>query len=300
MDSKGRIATVGTFDGVHTGHLAVIGFLKTLAASRDLTPVVITFDRHPLETVAPARAPLRLMDPGVEAERLRSLGVEVRVEAFTPALMKLSAREWMERIRSGLGVEALVVGYDNTFGCDGVDMSVADYARLGAGMGIRVDEAPVVAGVSSSAIRKALLSGDAESAGRMLGRPYRLGGTVVKGRQLGRQLGFPTANVSVPSGRLVPARGVYAATALLDDGQEAPAVVNIGVCPTVAEGLAPTVEAHLIGVEADLYGRLLTLDFTARLRGERRFGSLSELKAQIASDVRDAECLSSRGSGDGV
>ncbi len=283
-----RIATVGTFDGVHLGHLAVTDALQRFAAERSLLPTVVTFDRHPLETVAPERAPKRLMSPADEVSALRSLGLDVIVERFTPDLMRLTARQWMEGVRDNLGVRALVMGYDNTFGCDGLDMSLADYRRLGYQLGMDVIEAPVVPGISSSAIRRVLTGGDVERGASMLGRPYRLEGTVEAGNQLGRTIGFPTANLAVDSGRFVPANGVYACRAEMEDGSCNPAVVNIGVRPTVGEGLACTVEAHLPGWTGDLYGQTLKLDFAARLRDEMRFGSLEELRGQIERDCRAA------------
>lgn len=290
-----KAATVGTFDGVHAGHRAVIRALKETASTRGLSPLVITFDRHPLEVIAPHRAPKRLMIPDEEIRRLRLFGVEVATVPFTRELMSLTAREWMVRMHTEMEADALVVGYDNTFGCDGIDMSVADYKETGRATGIEVVAAPVVPGVSSSAVRRALLDGNVEKAAEMLGEPYALEGEVVGGQRLGRTIGFPTANVSPDPCRLVPANGVYAAEATLPDGGRVPAVVNIGVRPTVAVGLAPTVEAHLIGWQGDLYGQGIVLRFAGRLRGERRFPSLEALKAQIAADTEAAiKALSGR------
>jgi riboflavin kinase/FMN adenylyltransferase len=155
--------------------------------------------------------------------------------------------------------------------------------------------APFVPGASSSEVRRALLAGETGKAAGMLGENYRLGGEVVKGRQLGRTLGFPTANVNAPTDRLVPGKGVYAADAVLPGGETFPAVVNVGVRPTIGDNLSPTVEAHLIGWEGDLYGQTLTLLFADRIRGERRFPSLDALKAQIAADTDAAiKALSGR------
>lgn len=280
-----KAATVGTFDGVHIGHRAVIDTLKNAASGKGLSPLVITFDRHPLEVIAPQRAPKRLMSPYEEECRLRSLGVEVEMIPFTRGLMSLTAREWMQRMHCTMDVDILVAGYDNTFGCDGIDMSIADYKAIGRETGIEVMAAPFVPGASSSEVRRALLAGETGKAAGMLGENYRLGGEVVKGRQLGRTLGFPTANVNAPTDRLVPGKGVYAADAVLPGGETFPAVVNVGVRPTIGDNLSPTVEAHLIGWEGDLYGQTLTLLFADRIRGERRFPSLDALKAQIAADT---------------
>lgn len=290
MPQSRKAATVGTFDGVHRGHIAVIEKLRQIGSEAGLTPTVITFDRHPLSVVAPERAPMRLMKPDKEAERLRSMGVHVEIVPFTPELMRLTASEWMRRMKREMNVDALVVGYDNTFGCDGVDMSVADYVRLGRNEGIAVTEAPVVSGISSSAIRRALTAGDVAKAGAMLGYRYALGGKVAHGRQLGRTIGFPTANLEPDASMLVPANGVYAAEATIPAGRRYPAVVNIGNRPTVGAGLDRTIEAHIIGYEGNLYDCPLRLEFLRRLRDERQFASFEALRGQIAADV-EAACL---------
>lgn len=288
QNTAGRVATVGTFDGVHRGHRAVLQTVKRIADAEGLRPAVITFDRHPLEVVAPERAPKRLMTPADEAATLASLGLEVEVIPFTRELMGLSAGEWMERMARDMGVRTLVVGYDNTFGRDGIDMSVADYIRLGRLHGIEVVKAPIVPGISSSAIRRAVGEGRVEKAAGMLGRPYSLEGTVEQGNRLGRTIGFPTANLRPEAGRLVPANGVYSADAILPGGERRRAVVNIGVRPTVGDNLRPTVEAHIIGWHGDLYGKELTLEFLRHLRDERRFDSLDSLKRQIEADTAEA------------
>lgn len=288
QNTAGRVATVGTFDGVHRGHRAVLQTVKRIADAEGLRPAVITFDRHPLEVVALERAPKRLMTPADEAATLASLGLEVEVIPFTRELMGLSAGEWMERMARDMGVRTLVVGYDNTFGRDGIDMSVADYIRLGRLHGIEVVKAPIVPGISSSAIRRAVGEGRVEKAAGMLGRPYSLEGTVEQGNRLGRTIGFPTANLRPEAGRLVPANGVYSADAILPGGERRRAVVNIGVRPTVGDNLRPTVEAHIIGWHGDLYGKELTLEFLRHLRDERRFDSLDSLKRQIEADTAEA------------
>ena len=288
QNTAGRVATVGTFDGVHRGPRAVLQTVKRIADAEGLRPAVITFDRHPLEVVAPERAPKRLMTPADEAATLASLGLEVEVIPFTRELMGLSAGEWMERMARDMGVRTLVVGYDNTFGRDGIDMSVADYIRLGRLHGIEVVKAPIVPAISSSAIRRAVGEGRVEKAAGMLGRPYSLEGTVEQGNRLGRTIGFPTANLRPEAGRLVPANGVYSADAILPGGERRRAVVNIGVRPTVGDNLRPTVEAHIIGWHGDLYGKELTLEFLRHLRDERRFDSLDSLKRQIEADTAEA------------
>ncbi len=280
--------SVGTFDGVHRGHRKVVEFLTAQSAANGLRPIVITFEPHPLAIVAPTRAPKLLELPDEREENLRSLGVEVVVLEFNEDLRRLTVAEWMERLARDYNVRLLVAGYDNTFGSDGMSMNISDYSRIGENCGIRVVEAPVVEGVSSSAIRHALGAGDVKTAAAMLGKPYSIGGKVGHGRELGRQLGFPTANLITNLNIMLPAPGVYAAEATTANGNHYRAVVNIGVSPTVSEGLPLSVEAHLINYSGNLYGTNLRLDFLRRLRDEKKFGDISALKAGIAADVRAA------------
>lgn len=280
--------TVGTFDGVHRGHREVVDFLTSQSAGRGLRPVVITFEPHPLSVVAPERAPGLLELPSEREDILRSLGTDVIVLQFNEKLRRLSAAQWIGRLAVEYNARLLVTGYDNTFGSDGMSMNFADYRRLGESQGIEVIEAPVVEGVSSTLIRRALGAGDVATAATMLGRPYAVSGEICHGRELGRQLGFPTANLLTDPRLLLPAPGVYAADAVTADGGRHRAVVNIGVSPTVREGLPLSVEAHLIDFTGNLYGTTLHLDFLHRLRDERKFGGISELKAGIAADVRAA------------
>ena len=280
--------TVGTFDGVHRGHRKVVEFLTAQSAANGLRPIVITFEPHPLAVVAPTRAPKLLELPDEREENLRSLGVEVVVLEFNEDLRRLTVAEWMERLARDYNFRLLVAGYDNTFGSDGMSMNLSDYSRIGENCGIKVVEAPVVDGVSSSAIRRALGAGDIDAATTMLGRPYSISGIVGHGRELGRQLGFPTANLITDPGILLPAPGVYAAEATTADGSRYRAVVNIGVSPTVSEGLPLSVEAYLINYSGNLYGTNLRLDFLRRLRDEKKFGDISALKEGIAADVRAA------------
>lgn len=278
--------TVGTFDGVHRGHRRVVEFLLRNSEQRGLRPLVITFEPHPLAIVAPQRAPHLLELPAEREANLRALGVDVEVLRFDEELRRLTVEQWMQRLRDDYNARLLVAGYDNTFGSDGMTMNIADYREIGRKLGIDVLEAPIENGVSSTLIRHALLAGDVETAAAMLGRPYALSGTVAHGRGLGRQLGFPTANLLADPRLLLPAPGVYAA-----DANGMRAVVNIGVAPTVDAALPLTVEAHLIGFSGNLYGTPLRLEFLRRLRDEKRFGDLRALQDAIAADILSASNL---------
>lgn len=287
--SKGNdipaVATAGSFDGVHLGHQAVLKELTDVARVEAMRPLAITFDRHPLEIVAPSRAPHLLLSHDRQEQLIRRSGADFLRLPFDASTARMSAREWLRLLRERYGVKALVVGYDNTFGHDGIDMSIADYERLGEEEGILVKEAPLVAGVSSSAIRRAVAAGDVEKAREMLGRPYELEGSVIAGEALGRTLGYPTANLSPHPRRLVPANGVYAASALTPDGKEYPAMVNIGRRPTVDDSGRRSIEAHIIGWEGDLYCRPLSIHFLSRIRDEKKFNSVEALRTRLHEDA---------------
>lgn len=281
--------TVGTFDGVHRGHREVIRFLLSESERRRLRPVIITFEPHPLAIVAPWRAPKLLELPSERRDTLQATGADVVTMTFDEELRRLTAAQWLRRLRDEFNADLLVAGFDNTFGSDGMSMSLRDYQNLAAPLGMEVVKAPVLDDVSSTLIRQALGAGDVSTAASMLGRPYSITGTVTHGRGLGRSIGFPTANIKPDPSILLPAPGVYAADTRLDDGSVRRSVVNIGVAPTVMPGLPLTVEAHIIGFHADLYGSVIRLDFLKRLRDEERFPDIGTLKTRIEEDVRNAQ-----------
>lgn len=285
---KGSVVTTGTFDGVHIGHREVLSTLEMISGEQSLHPMVVTFDRHPLSTIAPDRAPGLLMLPEERDRILSESGAEVVDLPFDEELRRLTARQWLERLRDGYDARILLLGYDNTFGSDGRGMTLADYARLGRELGVEVLQAPRIEGISSSAIRRALADGDIEYAAGMLGRKWSLTAPVVHGRHVGSALGFPTANMRPDSRLLLPAPGVYAAMARLDNGEEYPAVTNIGYRPSFDDAPGLSVETHIPGIDADLYGSVLTLVPERRLRGERKFDSMQSLRRQIDADVREA------------
>ena len=284
-----KAVTIGTFDGVHRGHRLVLDTLKKEAAARGLQPVAISFDRHPLELVAPERAPGNLTTTDRKSELIRAEGVEPLILPFTEQLRGMRAYEWLDHIHRKYGVRLLVAGYDNTFGSDGLDMSISDYKAMGEAIGIEVIAAPEEEGVSSSAVRKAVKSGDIAKATSLLGHRPELEGSVAPGFRVGHEIGFPTANLQVSSRSVMPVPGVYAAAAFIDGSSVSlPAMVNIGYRPTF-EGSAKeskhlTVEAHVIGADADLYGKTVRLEWVGKLRDERRFDSVEELVEQLKRD----------------
>lgn len=285
---RGRVATVGTFDGLHLGHRKVIETVARLSKTKGGRPLLISFDRHPLETIAPERAPLLIQSPSERTNSLYREGFEILTLKFTRETSLLTAAEWLRRMRDEHGVETLVVGYDNTFGCDGINMNIEQYRELGRELGVEIVEAPVAKGVSSSAIRRHIGEGRIEDASAMLGRPFTLTGEVVHGKALGTKIGFPTANLRPHYRAQLPADGVYAADALLPDGSRRRAVVNIGRRPSVDSDGVRSVEAHIIGYEGSLYGERITLRFIKRLRDEIKFDSIDSLSSHISDDIRNA------------
>ena len=279
-----KAAVIGSFDGVHLGHAAVLSTLKNEAEARNLEPIAISFDRHPLSLIDPSRAPEAITSLQKKEEFIRKAGVSPVILPFDENLRATTAADWIRFLKDSFDVELLVVGYDTTFGSDGLSYSISGYRNLGKENGIEVIEAPFVAGISSSAIRKAVSEGMVEHAAEMLGRNFQLNGIVVGGNRLGRTIGFPTANLLPAPGIVIPANGVYAARAILTDGKHIGAMVNIGTRPTIMRGDDRTVEAHLIGWEGDLYGKNLTLAFVSRLRDEIRFNSIDALRRQLEED----------------
>jgi riboflavin kinase/FMN adenylyltransferase len=286
-DAPRSVVAQGTFDGVHLGHQAVIRTAVERARALGVRPVAVTFDPNPLAVLRPTEAPPELLPIDERLERIGELGPEVcLVIPFTLAFSLVDAEAYVRDVLLGLlGAREIVVGFNHAFG-RGARGTPELMERVAGPAGVRVHVvAPLqVDGVpvSSTSIREALREGDVRRAAGLLGRPYTLRGVVAQGAARGRALGFPTANLTAPPG-LPVADGVYAARAAWD-GEAAAAVVNVGVRPTV-DGSTRLVEAHLLDVAPDLYGRRLTLTFLERIRAERRFASLDALRAQISEDV---------------
>lgn len=289
-----RIVTTGTFDGLHRGHRLLLDSLRMEGERRGWKPVVVTFDRHPLAMINPARAPHILMLPGERDVRLRNLGFEVAEVHFDERMRRLTAEAWMRRLRDEYGAKGVMLGYDNTFGSDGADLGIRDYEELGRGMGVEVLSCGVEPGVSSSDIRRALAAGDIAGANAMLGYDWTLRGNVVHGREMGRDIGFRTANLSVDPRLQLPGRGVYATMVTMPDGTELPAVTNIGMRPTFGEQGPVSVETHIPGFAGDLYGAELCIRPVTKIRDEERFKTIGDLRLGIERDVaRSLEILNS-------
>jgi riboflavin kinase/FMN adenylyltransferase len=280
--------TVGFFDGVHRGHQAVIRRAVDVGRERRLRPVAVTFDRHPLATLSPGKVPPLLSTLRRKASLIEALGVEtLLVLEFTEEVASWPPDAFVDRVLSG-GLRAghAVVGANFTFGHKAAG-NVEVLTDLGRARGfsvegmalLKVDARPV----SSTSVREALAEGDLVWPERALGRRHAVEGTVVEGAGRGRDLGWPTANLRTPEGLLLPAGGVYAGRARL--GESAwPAAINIGTNPTFG-GDPYHLEAHLVGFEGSLRGRVLEVEFWARLRDEVRFDGPDALARQIGEDV---------------
>ncbi len=297
---RDMLLTIGVFDGVHLGHQHLIAELTELARKQGLVSGVITFSQHPKGVLAPqSRLPF-LTDLERRTELLKAEGVdEVIPLTFTTELSKLSPKEFLELLKKHLRLKGLVVGPDFALGKDREgDTNVL--RQLGETMGFSLTVVPPLKingeVVSSTAIRQALAEGDMKRAQRLMGRPFRLQGQVVKGDKRGIKLGFPTANIETEAEQALPADGVYTSHAFVDS-QAYPAMTNIGLHPTFG-GDKRLVEVYIMDYKGDLYGQKLTVDIIERRRGEIKFDSPEELKKQIAEDVKRGKAsLEIRGAG---
>lgn len=290
---QGAAVTIGTFDGVHRGHLDLISRLVSCAAEKGLHSVAITFEPHPMDVVNPAAAPPLLTVGEEKLDVLAKTGLDhVVVLAFTHELAALSATEFVDQVlRDSFRMRHLLIGYDHGFGRDRAgNASVLQSLGATRGFSVGVVE-PVAAGdgrwVSSTAIRRAVAGGDLPRAAELLGRPYSISGVVVPGAARGRALGFPTLNLSQPSPRkLLPPDGVYAVRVTTGQGAFG-GMMNLGPRPTFGEH-ERSIEAYLFDVSGDFYGQAVRLDVLKRLRDTRAFESPDALVQQIRLDESDA------------
>lgn len=285
---NGTWLTIGVFDGVHRGHLAILRQLVEGAHAAGSPAAVLTFARHPAEVLG-HRSLKCLTTPEERAELLGQFGVDaVITHPFDEQVAALSAAEFMKPIKERLGLSRLLIGYDFALG-KGREGNASRLAEIGREMGFTVQVVEAVSDesglISSTVIRKLVSVGDVADAAKMLGHPYVITGSVVHGSARGHSLGFPTANVGVPPGKLIPAFGIYACWAEVN-GERHKAAISIGIRPTF-EQTEPDirVEAYLLDYGKDLYGQRVTLEFIQRLRDEMKYPSVEALIAQIESDV---------------
>ena len=290
---KDTVLTIGVFDGVHLGHKHLLSKLIERARERNLLSGVVTFDTHPQKVLSPeAKLPF-LTDLGRKEALLKSAGVEaVIVLSFTQELAQLSAREFMSLLKDYLRLKELVIGPDFTLGRNR-EGDVNTLRNLGKGMGFVVIEVPpvVINGevASSTAIREALADGDLERVNCLIGSPFSLRGKVIPGASRGLKLGFPTANLEIDPEQALPAEGVYATWAYIDD-QTYESMTNIGRRPTF-DGQRSTIEVYILGYQGNLYGRELKIDIIERLRGEKQFDTVEALRQQINEDIEQGRAI---------
>ncbi len=286
--SEPSVVAIGVFDGLHRGHQAVINQLVELARSYHALATVVTFDPAPASVLAPERAPRLLATIDQRLEGLERLHVDqVRVLTFSRELATESADEFIDRVLvKELHACCVIVGEDFHFGHNR-EGTLQTLRAAGEERGFDVVVAPTHGDGerwSSTSVRAALADGDLDRATSILGRPFTLRGLVVHGDERGGELGFKTANLELPASQALPAEGVYAGSLELD-GSWWPAAISVGRRPQFYEHGVLLVEVHVVGYEADLYGRVLDVDFLARLREQMTFSSEAELSTQIGLDV---------------
>lgn len=284
---KGCVVTLGVFDGVHLGHQKLLEQCRHRAKIRHLAAVVYTFDPHPVKVLSPEGCPPLLMTQKQKLDMLKHMGLDVVVvESFTKRLSHLSPENFFRKILiERLAAKEILVGYDFTFGAQRSG-TTAQLVEMGEQAGIAVHIMKAFFSdeylISSTAIRQKVQEGDMMRAARLLGRPYSIEGTVVKGDGLGRQLGFPTANLKSDN-ELLPHNGVYACYCYLK-GRRYRAITNVGIRPTF-KGEELRIESHILHFKGSLIRRRLRIEFLNRLRPEIRFQSPEELIEQIHKDV---------------
>jgi riboflavin kinase/FMN adenylyltransferase len=286
--------TVGVFDGVHRGHQRIIDRLTAGAHANGVPAVVLTFDPHPAKVLG--RGAIRLLTlPGERAKLLGDMGVDVVItHLFDMQVANTTALEFMEDLKTRLGLAHLVLGYDAALGKNR-EGNVSRLTEIGSELGYSVETVSALSDesgvISSTEIRKLVTVGNVSEAARLLGHPYRLQGLVAHGDRRGHTLGFPTANLSYAREKVIPAGGIYACWAQVR-GTRHKAAVNIGTNPTFTpDNETLQVEAYLLDFDREIYDETVTLDFVKRLRDEQKYNSVAALVEQIQNDVAQTRKL---------
>lgn len=301
----GHAVTIGTYDGVHIGHQAVIKETQKTAERLGVKTAVVTFDPHPASILRPETAPLLLTDLDQKLELLEQAGVDtVMVVTFDEERAGETSEEFVRNVLVDcIGAKAVIVGHDFHFG-KGRTGNVELLSEIGKAEGFEVEGLQLlprpdgtVESVSSTAIRRALAGGDVGTAAQLLGRYHEVRGPVVQGDQRGRTIGFPTANIAVPRERALPADAVYAGWYIRPDRSAWPCAINIGKRPTFYQDAEHSLlEAHLLDFDGDLYGEPAEVRFVELLRSEQRFDGIDALKSQLALDISRAREILSKAS----
>ncbi|MFN2517205.1 MAG: bifunctional riboflavin kinase/FAD synthetase [Pyrinomonadaceae bacterium] len=286
------VLTLGVFDGLHLGHQLIIRTVVERARAVGAVPTAITFDPHPRAVLHPESAPPLLQTLDQKVEGFGVLGIKQTVVVrFTPQFSMIRAEDFLRQVvKDRLQAREVYLGRGFAFGHDR-EGNIELLRRVSEGLGFFADEVPEVRfrnqRVSSSRVRGLLTDGKVNIARRLLGRPYGVEGLVERGSERGHLLGFPTANLH-PKNRVIPRNGVYVTGALID-GNWRRSVTNVGLRPTFGTNTEPTIETFVINWEGDLYGDVVRVRFLHRLREERKFDSIEELKTQIRRDVERAQ-----------
>ena len=281
-----RIATIGFFDGVHKGHQFLFAQVCNIAEHVGMQPLIVTFDQHPRAILQNDYIP-QLITSLEERRALLQQYAEVLVLPFEQ-IRALTAQQFMSFLKDEYDVQKIVMGYDHRFGADQLNQ-IHDYRLASQSIGVEIiKQGEYIDGewhVSSTEIRQALLNGNVVVANELLGRDYILNGVVVRGKGIGRTIGFPTANIQPETPeKIIPKSGVYAVQARTNTSSWMPAILNIGTNPTIGNN-EQTIELHIPHFEENLYGKKLSIRFLRFLREEKRFASLNLLREQIESDI---------------
>lgn len=295
--NKKTSVTIGTFDGVHLGHQSIISQLKEQASRQQTETVILTFYPHPRMVLHPEdHGVLLLTTPEEKAEKLRLAGIDhLMVYPFSEEFSRIPAFDYVRNLLvNGLSAGQVIVGYDHRFGRnrEGDFRILSEWSEM---LGFEAIEIPAKdidnVHISSTKIRNSLLAGDVKTANTYLGYEYGIKGTVVHGAAMGRTIGFPTANIHVDyPHKLIPGHGVYAIRAVIH-GQTFDGVMNIGVRPTVDSSLKRHIEAHLFAFNNLIYDEKIEVRFVEKIRDEKKFGSIDELKSQINVDIQMAKSI---------
>lgn len=281
-----KIATIGFFDGVHKGHQFLFAQVCSIAEQEGLQPLIVTFDQHPRAVLQNDYIP-QLITSLEERKALLQQYAEVLVLPFGQ-IQALTAQQFMSFLKDEYDVQKIVMGYDHRFGADKLNQ-IHDYRLVAQSIGMEIiKQGEYIDGewhVSSTEIRQALLNGNVVVANELLGRGYALDGVVVRGKGIGRTIGFPTANIQPETPeKIIPKSGVYAVQARTNTSSWMPAILNIGTNPTIGNN-QQTIELHIPHFEENLYGQQVSIQFLRFLRDEKRFASLDQLREQIESDI---------------
>ena len=291
-DRRPVAVTIGNFDGVHLGHQALLQHLKQEAQARGLETAVIVFEPHPREFFTPQQAPTRLTSLREKAELFAKLGVDrVQVCRFDRTFAQMQAADFIHALHARLAAKFVLIGDDFRFGSGRAgDFALMEKIGQQQGFAVQAVQSILQGGIriSSTAVREALARGNLQAAQRYLGRHYSISGHVEHGNRMGRQLGFPTANIQLRHNR-PPVAGIFAVRVRIEGGEWRFGAASLGVRPTVVAGGKPVLEVHLFDFDEEIYGKHLHVEFMHKLRDEAKFPDLESLAKQITLDVEQAK-----------